>query len=275
MRLPFPGMDPWLEQLELWSDVHASLIAAIRDALAPLVLPRYFVGVELRTTVLSGLDIDLLYRPDISVLAAERAGPPRGSATAVLERTDVAPVEVVVPIDEEEIEETFLTINELPGRKLVTVIEVLSPTNKGTRNARSEYLDERRSLIRSKVNFVEIDLLRGGEAMPLLNPPEPSDYRIMVCRAGRSRHAVLYPFSWRSPIPAIPIPLMPGDAEPVLDLNHVAHSLMDRARYDLVIDYSRPPEPPLRPGDDAWVKELLARTQAHTGDLSAGKENGP
>jgi len=268
-------MDPWLEQLELWSDVHASLIAAIRDAVAPLVLPRYFVGVELRTTVLSGLDIDLLYRPDISIQAAARAAPPRGSATAVLERTDVTPVEVVVPIDEEEIEETFLTIKELPGRKLVTVIEVLSATNKRTRSARSEFLDKRRALIRSKVNFVEIDLLRGGEAMPLRNPPEPSDYRVMVCRAGRSRHAVLYPFSCRSPIPAIPIPLLPGDDEPALDLNSVLHGLMDRARYDLVIDYSKPPEPPLPPEDEAWARALRARMPDQARDLSALKENGP
>ena len=54
MRPPFPGMDPWLEHPDLWPDVHNSLIMSIRDALAPLVIPRYFVGVESRTTVLTG-----------------------------------------------------------------------------------------------------------------------------------------------------------------------------------------------------------------------------
>ncbi len=49
MRPPFPGMDPWLENPTIWPDVHNSLIAAIRDVLAPVVQPRYFVGVESRT----------------------------------------------------------------------------------------------------------------------------------------------------------------------------------------------------------------------------------
>ena len=43
-----------------------------------------------------------------------------------------ADVRVSVP-GGEEFEETFLTIQELPGRKLVTVIEVLLPTNKKTK----------------------------------------------------------------------------------------------------------------------------------------------
>ena len=87
------------------------------------------------------------------------------------------PIEVVVPV--EEIEETYVTIKELPGRKLVTVIDVLSPTNKKTKDGRAEYLEKRRNLVLSKVNFVEVDLLRGGRPMPLLNPPPRKDYRIL------------------------------------------------------------------------------------------------
>ncbi len=51
MRPPFPGMDPWLEDPELWPDVHNSLIISIRDALAPMLRPSYFVQVESRMTV--------------------------------------------------------------------------------------------------------------------------------------------------------------------------------------------------------------------------------
>jgi len=39
-------MDPYLEHPALWPDVHNSLIAAIRDALVPLVAPRYYVVIE-------------------------------------------------------------------------------------------------------------------------------------------------------------------------------------------------------------------------------------
>ena len=44
MSSPFPGMDPWLEQPGLWTDLHTSLIAALRDELGPLLRPR--VGVR-------------------------------------------------------------------------------------------------------------------------------------------------------------------------------------------------------------------------------------
>ena len=71
MRPPFPGMDPWLENVNLWPNVHNSLIAAIRDDLAPLLRPRYFVDLESRTTVLSGSDEDQLYSPDVAIYSGE------------------------------------------------------------------------------------------------------------------------------------------------------------------------------------------------------------
>ncbi len=73
---------------------------------------------------------------------------------------------------------------------------------------------------------------------------------------------VLYPFMSTSPIPTFPIPLLPGDAEPKLDLNSVLHALVDRGGFDLVIDYSQPPDPPLRPADEAWAASIVAGTIA-------------
>jgi hypothetical protein len=259
MRPPFPGMDPWLEDPTHWPDVHSSLITSIRDALAPQLRPRYFVGVESRTTILTGLDIERIYKPDVTILATESRAAISGSGLAVMEATDVQTYTVSVPTSEET-EETFLTILELSGRKLVTVIEVLSPTNKKTVDARADYLKKRDDFILSRTSFVEIDLLRAGEPMPVRKSPPPSDYRILVCRARRSKDAVLYAFPYTSPIPPIPIPLLPGDPEPMLDLNGILHALIDRASYDLVIDYAQPPDPPLRPADEAWAAKIVAGT---------------
>ena len=166
----------------------------------------------------------------------------------------------------EETEESFLAIEELPERKLVTVIEVLSPTNKKTKDVRAEYLKKRDDLILTCVNLVEIDLLRAGEPMPVRKSPPSSDYRILVCRARRSSNAVLYAFPYTSPIPTIPIPLLPGDAEPMLDLNSVLHALIERASYDLVINYAEPPDPPLRPADEAWATSIVAQAIGDRGD---------
>jgi Protein of unknown function (DUF4058) len=259
MRPQFPGMDPWLEHPDLWPDVHNSLITAMRDALAPLLRPRYFVGVDSRMTVLTGMDVERVYRPDVLVHALEPLATVRGGNVATGAHASVRTIEVIVPVQEDAIEETFLTIRELPGRKLITVIEVLSPTNKKTKEARAEYLEKRHNLIRSGVHLVEIDLLRSGEPMPLVNTVPPSDYRILICRRGLSKRAVLHAFSWSVPIPLFSIPLSPGDAEPVLDLNSVLHGLMDRAGYDVVVNYDIPPEPPLRPEDETWAAAIIAR----------------
>ncbi len=273
MRPQFPGMDPWLESSVLWPDLHSGLINSIRDDLAPRLRPRYFVGVESRTTLLSGMDVDSVYEPDVVVRARRRLtarGTPR---VAVLEHTGVQPVEVVLPV--EEIEETYVTIKELPGLKLVTVIDVLSPTNKKTKDGRAEYLEKRRDLVLSKVNYVEVDLLRGGRPMPLLNPPPREDYRILVCHARPRRRALLYSFRWTTPIPAIPIPLLPADTEQILDLNSILHSLMDRAGYDMVIDYHQPTSPRLQPEEKKWAAPFLARSASDSSERPANGETTP
>ena len=276
MRPQFPGMDPWLEHPDLWPDVHSRLITAIADELMPKVVPRYVVRVESRTTVLTGLDVDLLYRPDVAVLTADRSGPTSDHGQVVLEKSQASPVEVVVPlIEDAEIEETYLTIQQVPDRKLVTTIEVLSPTNKKTRDARTEYLGKRRNLIRSGVNFVEIDLLRSGEPMPVHNSPPRGDYRILVCRPRLRRTSDLYGFSYTEPIPDVPVPLLPGDIEPILKLNDVVHALVGRARYDLTIDYHLPPDPPLRPEDESWAGAIVAGAIDQTPDRTAGNGIAP
>ncbi len=64
-------------------------------------------------------------------------------------------------------------------------------------------------------------------------------------------------FTVRDPIPDVPIPLQPGEAEPLLRLNQILHDLYDRAGYDLAVDYQRPPDPPLADADARWVEGVL------------------
>jgi hypothetical protein len=57
-----------------------------------------------------------------------------------------------------------------------------------------------------------------------------SDYRILISRAKARPRAKLLAFGVRQTITTIPIPLLPKDREPSLDLNAVVHSLYERAR---------------------------------------------
>ncbi len=243
-------MDPYLEHPALWADVHNSLIAGIRDDLAPRVAPRYYVSLESRVYLLKPDDLVLVGRPDLSVvseLAVETATP--------LSQPGVAVLEVDVPM-QDEVEDTFLEVHEVKSGKLVTGLEILSPANKQGKG-RTTYEEKRQDYFRTRTNLVEIDLLRAGEPMPVVGRPVGSDYRILVSRGPRRPHAQLYAFGVRGAIPSFALPLAPGDEEPVVELNAVLHGVYHRARFDLRLEYSRPPVPPLSEADAAWARELI------------------
>jgi Protein of unknown function (DUF4058) len=262
MRPPFPGMDPWLEDPELWPDVHKSLVISIRDALAPMLRPSYFVQVESRKIELTGQDLDELYRDDGSLRTHDLPGSMPNPGGSLAEPMASLPYRVVVRLVKDEIEECFLTIQKLPKRNSVTVIEVLSTTIKATNDARRDYLAKQRDLMRSSVNLVEIDLLRAGQRMSLGHVLPQTDYRVVVSRPRPRKVAEVFGFNYRDAIPSISIPLSTGESEPSLDLNDILHALYERAGYDLSIDYCQPPHSPLRKEDRAWAGSILAQGEA-------------
>lgn len=251
MPSPFPGMDPYLEHPALWSDVHNSLLAAVRDTVAPDVAPRYYVALERRTYVLKPDDLVFIGRPDIAVVERHDAVAPRAqvaSAAAVLE--------VDVPMADEV--EELLEVREVTTGRCVTVLELMSPANKLTGRGRDTYLEKRTEILRTRTNLVEVDLLRAGEPMPVVGPPVVRDYRILVSRGSRRPRAQLYAWSLRQAIPTFVLPLLKDDAEPTVDLGSVLHALYDRARFDLRLDYTQPPVSTLADDDTAWATSLVA-----------------
>jgi hypothetical protein len=106
---------------------------------------------------------------------------------------------------------------------------------------------------------VEIDLLRQGKPMPILEEEIESDYRILVSRSETRPKAELYRFNLQETIPCFPLPLRSGDCEPLVDLHKLLDEIYDQGSYDLRLDYSRSPEPTLSATDAAWVKEVLQR----------------
>jgi hypothetical protein len=251
MRSPFPGMNPYLEHPALWPDVHNSLITAIRDVLAPQLAPDYYVGIERRAYLLKPDDIVFVGRPDIAVVPHQPAVPRK-----LLPLAETGVMEVELPMND-KVSENFLEIHEVTTGTLVTILELLSPVNKLHAKGRQEYEEKRDYVLTSRTNLVEVDLLRAGEPMALAGRPIQSDYRILVSRSWQRPRAQLYYFNLRQPIPSFALPLQQGEVEPFLDLSAILHALYDRARFDLRLDYSQPPVPPLTEEDTAWATELL------------------
>ena len=143
----------------------------------------------------------------------------------------------------EEITERYLEIREVKTGKVVTVVEVLSPKNKGVGEGREKYLTKRQKVLNRATHLVEIELLRMGNFIPM-DVSIRSDYRILVSRANLRPEAELYPFNVRESIPQFLFPLQPLEQEPVVNLSEVLGQLYQEAALDLAIDYSQQPVPP-------------------------------
>ncbi len=254
MRSPFPGMDPYLEDSDIWPDLHDALIAAMREELAPLLSPNYLARLNRRTYLLEPDDLELIGLPDVAILSRKRVKPSPRPARDVA--AGPAVLEVEIPFVG-EVHESYLEIRTARGH-LITTIEVLSPVNKTHGRGRKDYETKRNQIAGSMTNLVEIDLLRAGKPMPVIGPDVRSDYRILVSRGHDRPGAQLYIFGVRDPIPPIPIPLRGDDVEPMLDLNGLLHKVYGIARYDLEIDYARPPKPALSAEDAEWARGLVA-----------------
>src|SRR5690349_20247479 len=126
MPTPFPGMDPYLERADLWPNVHTSLIIALRDELALLLRPRYYIAVEERVIRMGTDDIAFAVRPDVAVV---RSTPEQSSLDTSITHATVGVVTVELPMPD-EVREVYLDIREVGTDRVVTVIELLSPTNK-------------------------------------------------------------------------------------------------------------------------------------------------
>jgi hypothetical protein len=245
-------MDPYLEHPALWPDAHNRLIAALSDALSPVLRPRYYVALEERTYLEEPGELVLVGRPDLAVVST---GAGAAGSQEPVPGTRVLEIEVPMPLPARE---TYLEVRGVAVGDVVTVIELLSPANKRPGAGRALYLDKRAVVLATRTSLVEIDLLRAGERMPTVRPHPLCDYSILVSRGWRRPKADLIAFGVRDAVPAFHLPLRQGDEEPVLELGAVLGALYDRASYDLRIDYERAPVPPLASDDAGWAAHLLA-----------------
>jgi hypothetical protein len=261
MPSPFPGMDPYLEDPEFFPGLHDSFIIYLCEFLQPRLPEPYFVRPRARVWVEY---TNRVIEPDVNLLRGNRpsAGPAEEGgmegAVAVALRT------VAVPNDETR--EPFLEIHTVQGdRQLVTAIEVLSPNNKRTNSeGRMLYLEKQREVLNSRVNLVEIDLLRGGEhttAVPredAVAAAGPFDYHVCVRKMDDLRRLHVYAVPLHRRLPEIVIPLLPGDGGVKADLQAVFDRCYDIGGHERLSPYrDHTPEPPLTPEQAAWATQLL------------------
>jgi len=237
MPSPFPGMDPYLEAPDIWPDFHQAVALEISAQLnRTLPLPYY---------------ARLGMRPEIGVIGDED-----------LQRI----------IRDEPLRHHFVEIRDASrGHVLVTLIEIVSPSNKRPGPDRHAYEAKQQEILQSDTSLIELDLLRAGR--PLIGGPliieaaaglEPRpDYLVAVNRAwqrGADLEYELFPIRLEEPLPCIPVPLRKDEPEVPLDLQYTFHQAYDGGPYARgAVDYGAPPDPPLGPDRADWLIGCLER----------------
>jgi hypothetical protein len=258
-------MDPFIETKSFFHELHTQMLSSAQGLLQTQLKPKYAARLERHLSEGSVWDADpgsiSLDRkePDLTVTTdVPSVGP---ESTAVLAVPSAQATEEMDP-DELQLRRQrriVIYVRERP-RSAVAAIELLSPSNKLAGSVgQARYLEKRSSALRGGLHWIEIDLLRGGQRMPMpVAVPEAADYLAYVAQATPTgwKH-LLYTWGIREALPLLGVPLL-GTDRATLDLGACFREAYERTAADDEADYAaNPPPPPLRPDDAAWLDTLL------------------
>ncbi len=256
MASPFPGMDPYLEG-DMWQEFHDRLANQISMQLLPLLQPKY-VALLAKRYVFDRAAVDVLglppeqrvVYPDVHVVKI-------GEAAAVY--TDVTPPTVELTSDMgENVPILSLEIRDVAERRLVTVIEILSPVNKRGDGAR-EYMERRHELLQTRTHLLEIDLVRCGGRIPLEGHYPIAPYYVYLSRFTNRPKTAVWAIQLRDKLPVVPVPLLPPDEDVPLDLQTAVTACFNLVGYERLLNYQESPPPPVfSEADMAWIAAQLA-----------------
>ncbi len=221
MASPFPGMDPYLEDERWWPSFHHHFIHSVYQILLPGLVDRY-----------------------------------RGR---IQQRKYVSEMPLFTSIIREEHVEEYIEISRRSDNKLITIIEMVTQTNKGTQQGFEAYHQTRRMAKSLQANMVEIDLLLQGrylidhsrEGIPICH------YAVMVTRSTHMDRHELYPGLLQKSLPRFKIPLASDDRDTVMDLQACFDRAYDSGNFEQKLDYSRDLKIPLSNEDKSFVDSLM------------------
>lgn len=260
MASPFPGMDPYLEG-EMWQEFHERFANQISVQLMPQLKPKYVALLAKRYAV-DRVSLGLIepkektrtVYPDVHVVQPPRWSPVLGAPTtnaAVMEPTIELPSPVL-----EEVPLLSVEIRDVAQRRLVTVIEILSPVNKRGDGAR-DYASRRLELLQTQTHLLELDLLCQGERIELLGELPPAPYYAYLSRSERRPFTQVWALPLRQPLPTLPVPLLRPDPDVILNLQAALTACFELVGYEALLDYTATPPAGLDEPDREWVITTL------------------
>lgn len=262
MPSPFPGMDPYLESPAQWSDFHHEFITALRGVIADRLPDNYVARIN---------ELVLKIEPELEPrrkmvgpgVLVGRTYPGPGSLANTSSSATVVELEpVTIPniIHLDPHREAFIEIYRMPEYELVTVLELLSPTNK-TGDGRGQYVAKRETLLEQRISMVELDLIRAGHRLQLSRSLPTADYYALISRGDRRPDCEVYHWTVRHDLPTLPVPLKAPDLDISVGLAEAFATAYQRGRYDRIVHYNESPPAPSFAAEDAdWVLQTAPTT---------------
>ena len=252
MPSPFPGMDPYLEQHQ-WVSFHHALTGIIAAHLMRQIRPRYvarimdYVLMDTEHEDYS-LTIGAIY-PDVDIVDHQIK-----ESAAVYKTAPPLPIEIPTEMPK-AVKHPYIEIRDTEKKDVVTVIEILSPTNKRGKGFK-QYIEKRNKILLSKTHLLEIDLLRKGKRVPTREPLPNAPYFMFLSRVSKRPVMDVWPVQLWDALPNIPIPLA-KDEEIAFALQAAFTETVDTFMYDASLDYSKMPPFDLEPKQVDYVCNLL------------------
>jgi hypothetical protein len=221
MNSPFPGMNPYLESENLWPTFHQNIVNCLYQMLLPNLVDRYRSRIVLRE-----------YQTEEPLFTS------------------------ILRIDHREY---FLEIRNRNDDKLVTVVDLASPTNRTTGTGRQKILECRQQAGPQRVNLVLIDVvLSGRSVLDLPKEGQPAyDYNVSVTRAVQPDRMEIYTGMLEKRLPRFKIPLAADDRDTIVDLQTIFQRAYELGQFASKIEYEKDPKVPLAEERREWLDQLL------------------
>jgi hypothetical protein len=252
MPSPFPGMDPYLESPAHWPDFHSRFINVLSEVISGLLPSHYSAALNEQVLLIEPDETRLVIGPDVAIVR-DPLGTSPSAGNAITGLLSPRTIPNIVRLDPHV--EVLIEIRHAPTDEVVTILELLSPSNKsGT--GRGQNIEKREALLERRVNLVELDLLHGGGRIRLAMPLPSGHYHAFVSRGDNRPDCNVYSWTVRDPLPKIPIPLKSPDADIIVSLQEAFAETYRRGPYDCRVRYDgESPLPRFDEPDADWVSQ--------------------
>lgn len=197
---PFPGqIDPWAEQGWFFHQIHGGMISELLKQIQDPLMDR-----ELIAAREASLQIGEATQPDVIISLAHERPPKRILSYPVLAEQLLLDPGIAIELPEPELDAIYIT--DQVGGRIITIIEIISPSNKADAKDEGRYMQRRDTLVYDRgVHVVEVDLTRSIKR--LLRSQETRNYPYHIAIHMPYERTRMIGIDWASPIPTFALPL--------------------------------------------------------------------